>query len=191
MDIPDSNRRYSVETKGLIAKIIKYSVMVTFAVMCIYPMVWLLLNSFKTNAEVFQNPWGLPARLDFSNYARALIVGNIGVNFLNSIFITLISVVVSVFLSSMCSYGLVRMKWKMSGKVRSLVLLGMSIPTYAAIVPLFAIFNKMGLINEFPSVIIAHICFALPMSIFIISGFLSTIPVELRSEERRGGEKVK
>lgn len=158
---------------------ISFIIMVAFAIMCIYPMIWLLLNSFKDNSEIFINPWGLPKTWSFTNYARALIVGNIGVNFLNSVFITTVSVFISVFLSTMCSYGLVRMKWKLSGTVRALVLIGISIPTYAAIVPLFFIFNKMGLINSFPSVIIAHICFALPLSIFILSGFLSTIPTEL------------
>lgn len=168
-----------MKTKIPMGSIITFSIMLLFSIMCVYPIFWLLINSFKDNAEIFTNPWGFPKSWNFSNYSRALVVGNIGVNFLNSINITTISVVAAVFLSTMCSYGLVRMKWKLSGPTRSLVLIGMSIPTYAAIVPLFSIFNKLGLINTFPSVIIAHICFALPMSIFIVSGFLSTIPREL------------
>ncbi len=139
----------------------------------------MLINSFKSNTEIFMNPWGLPLEWHFENYVRAVVVGNIGTNFLNSVFITVVSVAIAVLLSTMCSYGLVRMKWKLASIGRSLVLVGMSIPTYAAIVPLFSIFYKMGIINRYPSVIIAHICFAIPISIFIISGFMSTIPGEL------------
>ena len=168
-----------MKEKLTIGKIVIYLILILFAASCLYPILWMVLNSFKTNTELFQNPWGAPNNWDVENYERALVVGSIGVNFMNSVYITVASVAVSIFLSTMCSYGLVRMKWRLSGAIRSMIVIGMSIPTYTAIVPLFLMFFKMKLINEYPSVMIAHICFAIPLSIFIISGFMSTIPKEL------------
>ncbi|MGE5612771.1 MAG: carbohydrate ABC transporter permease [Bacillota bacterium] len=168
-----------MKRKMSLGRAILFVIMVIFSAMCIYPIIWLLINSLKDNSEIFINPWGLPIEVKFENYKRAIVVGNVGVNFLNSIYISTVSVIISILLSTMCSYSLVRMKWKLASKVRALIVVGMSIPAYAAIVPLFSLFYKLGIINEYPSVIIAHICFALPMSVFIISGFMTSIPSEL------------
>ena len=165
--------------KWTTATVITFILLVIFAIMCIYPIFWLIINSVKTNQELFENPWGFPTQFAWDNYSRAIINGNIGLSFLNSIFITVTSVVAAVVLSAMTSYGVMRLEWKLAKPTRSLFLLGMSIPSYAAIVPLFAIFNKMGLLSSYTGVIIAHIVFAFPMSIFILSGFFSTIPREL------------
>ena len=165
--------------KWTISTIITFIVLVIFAIMCIYPIFWLIINSVKTNQELFENPWGFPIEFAWDNYSRAITNGNIGISFLNSIFITVTSVVAAVLLSAMTSYGVMRLEWKLAKPTRSLFLLGMSIPSYAAIVPLFAIFNKMGLLSSYMGVIIAHVVFAFPMSVFILSGFFSTIPREL------------
>lgn len=165
--------------KITIGSTIIFIILVFFAIMCLYPIIWLLLNSFKTNSELFADPWGLPSALHWDNYTRAIISGNIGRSFINSVVITLIAVFTAVLLSAMASYGLTRLDWKLSGTARSLFLLGMSIPSYAAIVPLFTMFNRMGMLDSYLGVTIAHIAFAFPISIFILSGFFSTLPREI------------
>lgn len=165
--------------KWTAGKVLTFIILVGFSILCVYPIVWLFINSFKGNSEIFINPWGFPDSWSFDNYIRAVEVGNIGINFMNSVFITAVSVTIAVLLSSMASYGIIRMRWKLSKTVYSLFLIGMSIPSYAAIVPLFSMFNKLGIINTYAGIIIPHIVFAFPISIFILSGFFSTIPKEL------------
>lgn len=165
--------------KNNFALIVKYSILIGFSVMCIYPLIWVILNSFKTNEELFANPWGLPLSFSLVNYIHAFSVGNIARYFVNSVFVTVISVTISVLLSAMAAYGITRLKWRLSGFVLSLFLLGMMIPTYAAVVPLFSMFNKMGIINTYAAVIIPHITFSFPISIFILSGFLVSVPREI------------
>ncbi len=150
-----------------------------FAICCVYPIIWLFLNSFKDNKELFFNPWGLPKSFQISNYIRAITKGNIGQSFINSAIITIIAVVVAVLLGAMVSYGVARLRFKASGFVKSLFLVGMSIPAYAAIVPLFSIFNSLKLLDSYSSVIIAQIVFAFPITVFILEGFFSTLPSEL------------
>lgn len=165
--------------KTTVGSAVTFIFLAVFAIVCLYPVLWLFVNSLKTNDELFTNPWNLPVTLHWDNYSRAIIAGNIGKSFLNSIVITGIAVFAAVILSSMASYGVVRMRWKLSKATQSFFLLGMSIPAYAAIVPLFAMFNKLGWLNSYLGVIIAHISFAFPLSIFILSGFFSTLPKEI------------
>ena len=143
---------------------IKYIPLVAFTVLCLYPIIWLFLNSFKTGNELFDNPWGLPSSFSLENY---------------SVIVTVTAVVIGVLLSSMIAYAIARMKWKLSKATMYLFLLGMMIPAYATVIPLFSMFNKLGLLNTYASVIIPHVAGAFPLAVFILTGFLSTIPKDI------------
>lgn len=158
---------------------LKYFVLVLFTFLCLYPIVWLLLSSFKTNSELYANPWGLPEHFSLINYVTAIVEGHIFQYFGNSVIIAVVAVSVSVLLSTMVSYAISRMFWKLSGVVKQLFLLGMMIPVYAMVVPLFNIFNTCNLLNTHLAVILPHIAISFPMAIFIICGFLDTLPREL------------
>ena len=81
--------------------VIKYICLVFFTVLCLYPLLWLLLSSFKTNTELYANPWGLPESFSFVNYIQAIEEGHILQYFGNSVIIAVSAVFVSVLLSSM------------------------------------------------------------------------------------------
>ena len=147
--------------------------------LCLYPLLWLLLSSFKTNTELYANPWGLPESFSFANYIQAIEEGHILQYFGNSVIIAVSAVFVSVLLSSMVSYAITRMYWKLSKVTLSIFLLGMMIPVYAMVVPLFSMFNKMGLLNTHLAVILPHIGIAFPMAIFIMTGFMGSLPIEM------------
>lgn len=157
----------------------KYIILSLFALMCLYPIFWLFISSFKTNTELFDNPWGMPVSFNLDNYVKAIQDGHILQYFGNSVFIAVIAVVVGVILSSMVSYAIARMEWKLSKITLNIFMLGMMIPVYAMIIPLFSMFNKVSLLNTHWSVIIPHIAISFPMSIMIITGFLGSIPREL------------
>lgn len=168
-----------MRSKNYAVRSVQYAIVIIFAVLCIYPILWLLVNSFKDNAALYADPWGIPAVLELENYVRAFVVGNIGKYFWNSVLIAVPAVGATVLLSGMAAYGIVRLKWKLSAPVMSLFLLGMMIPTHAVVIPLLSIFNKMGLINFYFLVIIPNVAFGLPIGILIISGFFQTIPKEI------------
>lgn len=158
---------------------VKYLVMGLFTVLCLYPILWLFLNSFKTNDELFDNPWGFPELFDVGNYAYAFDVGNVAHYFINSVIVAAIAVFFGVLFSCMISYAITRMNWKLSKYVLNLFLLGMMIPIYATIIPLFSMFKQMNILNSLWAVIIPHIAFAFPMAIFILTGFFVTIPRDI------------
>lgn len=158
---------------------LKYIVLITFSIVCLYPIIWMFLASFKTNDELYINPWGLPEKFRLDNYIRAIVEGNVGTYYVNSIIITGVVLFVSVCLSCMASYAITRMNWKCSKIVLNIFLLGMFIPVHATIVPLFSLFKTLRLLNTRLAVIISHIAFSFPMAIFIMTGFLSTIPRDI------------
>ncbi|MCP1110545.1 carbohydrate ABC transporter permease [Ohessyouella blattaphilus] len=159
--------------------VLKYVALGIFAIICLYPIVWLALSSFKTNAELYVNPWGLPENIGWENYIQAITEGHVLQYFINSVIIAVSAVTVAVLLSSMVSYAITRMRWKLSKLTLNIFLLGMMIPVYAMVVPLFSMFNKMGLLNTHLAVIIPHIAIAFPMAIFIMSGFMGALPKEM------------
>ena len=176
--------------KTKIGNILKYIVLGLYAISCLYPMVWLILSSFKSNEELFANTWGLPSALEITNYVTAIVQGKIGRYFINSVTTSIASVVICVVLASMVSYAITRMQWKLSKMVLRLFLLGMMIPMYATIIPLFSIFNKLDLLNTYISVIIPHVVFGFPMAIFILAGFMEGIPRELEEAAVMDGANI-
>lgn len=169
----------TMSTKEKVIRIIQYAVLVLFLVACIYPILWLICNSFKTQDDLFANTWGLPTQWTLENYRHAIIDGNIGRYFLNSCVVSLMSVILTVVLALMASFGLTRLRWKLAGTMLNVFLLGMMIPAYGSIIPLYSMFSKMRILNHYIAVVIPHVTFALPMAIYILTGFLSGIPKEL------------
>lgn len=159
--------------------VIKYILLISFAVMCLYPLFWLFLTSFKTNQEIYVNTWGFPEKWNLVNYINAIEKGHILQYFRNSVIIAVAAVAVTAVLATMASYGITRMNWKLSKTAYNIFLLGMMIPVYALIIPLFSIFKTLNILNTYLAVIIPQIAVGLPMSIFIICGFMQGIPNEL------------
>lgn len=166
-------------TKKAISILI-FTALCIFAVIQLFPLYWLLTFSFKDNYEIFGgNVIGLPQVWRVSNYVKALTAGNVMSYFINSVIVTLCTIIITSLLISTASYAIVRMKWKLSGTVLVYFLVGMMVPIHATLLPLFMILKNMGLLNSYLAVIIPYVAFALPMGILIMTGFLESIPKEL------------
>jgi raffinose/stachyose/melibiose transport system permease protein len=92
------------------------------------------------------------------------------------LFVTMVTVGVSAVLSLMMGYAFTRMRWKLRTFTLNFVLLGMIIPIHATLLPNFILFNKAGMLDSLLSIIIPYIAFSIPISMFILTGFLETIP---------------
>jgi raffinose/stachyose/melibiose transport system permease protein len=150
------------------------------AITQLFPLYWLITFSLKSNVEIFgENIIGLPREFRFINYKTALTDGGILQYFLNSVFYSFMTVVVSGLFSAMAAYAIARMKWKLKGFVFGLFSLGIMIPTQAALLPLFQVLDFMGLKGGYFGLLIPYISFALPMSIMILTGFYKGIPKEI------------
>ncbi|AGB18612.1 ABC-type sugar transport system, permease component [Thermoanaerobacterium thermosaccharolyticum M0795] len=156
------------------------AMLVIWAIIQLYPLFWLFLFSVKNNTEIFGgNILGFPRIWQWSNYAEALSSGNVGRYFINSSIVTVLTIVISSILVATSAYAIVRMKWKYSKLVLTIFLTGMMVPIHATLLPLFIILKNLNLLNTYASLVIPYVAFAIPMGIFILTGFLYTIPREL------------
>lgn len=146
----------------------------------VYPLVWLLLTSFRTAADFAGgNPFALPSEWTLDNYARAFSTGNLGLNIVNSLIVTLGSSALIVVAGMMAAYALQVLGFRFSGLVRGLFLLGIIVPVQIALVPLFIDYSQVGLLDTHLSMIIPLAAFALPMAVYLFSSFYEYIPREM------------
>lgn len=153
--------------------------MILFSVTIIFPLVWVLYSSLKTNYEFFQDVWALPASLQFENYVRAWEKASIGKYFVNSAIITFFVVIIVGVMSSMCTYACTRLGLKLGGPVVTLFMAGLYIPTVLCLVPIYVCMKNLGLVNSKLGLTILYIASNLPFSVFILSGFYKTVPKDL------------
>lgn len=154
--------------------------LIGFAVVQLYPLLWLLLSSFKSNMEITgSNVMGLPVKWLWSNYEYVLTATKLSQNFMNSLMYTCATVVASGILSAMVSYAIVRMKWRLSKLVLAFFMIGLMIPVHATLLPVFLMLKATSLLNTPWALIIPYTVNALPSTIFILLGFFAALPREL------------
>lgn len=159
---------------------ILYFVLFIAAVVQILPLVWLFFFSLKNNQEVFNlPPLALPTHPKWENYVSVWSQGNISRYFINSVWITVVSVVLTILLASFVTFALTRMKWKLQPLVLGLFMVAMMIPVHSTLIPLFSLFQRMHLIDTQLSIILSYTAFNLPITIMILLGFYYTLPREV------------
>ena len=111
--------------------------LIFFSILIIFPLTWAITTSFKTNAEFFQNPFSLPGSLQFANYSRAWAEANIGLFFNNSLYISIVVVLLLLIIGSMAAYASTRLKLKIGSIVRYIFMVSLFIPTILCIATMF------------------------------------------------------
>lgn len=174
------NRIASARTGNPIARILLTVFLIFWAAVQLYPLIFLVFFSFKSNEEIFGgNTLGPPQEWLWKNYENALLGGNVLRYLWNSIYITIIVIVVSTIMIATISYAITRMKWKMSKAVFLFFMAGMMIPIHATLLPMFLIFKKIQILNTPLALIIPYIAFALPFGIMIVCSHFSSLPREM------------
>lgn len=153
---------------------------VLLLVIAIYPVLWLILSSLKTQNELTLNSaFSLPGSLNFDNYVEAWTTGNMGSSFVNSVICTAGSMLLIVVIAVPFSFALVKMRWKLRKRINSYVLMGMMVPVQVALIPLFSMYNTMGFTNSRIGLILIYTAYSLPLSVTLLTGFFESVPNEL------------
>jgi len=162
-----------------INKILVYVLALLWFVITFYPVFWLITSSIKTNFDLLSNPWGLPIKPAFQNYTRAWEVAKIRIYFFNSIYLTLVPMIIGLFLSLLAVYPISRLNTKISFGLYLLFVFGIIIPVNSLLVPLFVMFSRLKLTDSQLGLLLFYTARNIPFNIFIIYGFLKTVPLEL------------
>lgn len=158
---------------------IAFLVFLAIALINVYPMVFSIFCSFKGNLEIFSSFTSLPKKLRFENYVTAWKVGNIGRYFLNTIILAVGTLAISGLFGAMASYILAKFRFRGKSKLYLLFISGMMIPIQAVLIPLSYLFGKMGIMNNYPVLMLLYAAFCFPITVLILTGFMNGIPTEL------------
>lgn len=166
--------------KGVLGVILNLILWI-FSLTCIFPLVWMLYSSLKEKRQFNADIIGLPTNPTLANYQK--ILSNRDYNLLqtmgNSLRSTVLSVILIVLITFIVGYILARIDFKLNKPLYVMFLMGMLIPINSLMVPIYIIFSKAGLSNHWYTLLFPYVAFALPMSIFLVQGYVRGIPTEL------------
>ena len=166
--------------KDLLLAILRWFLIIFFALYTLFPLVWLFISSLKTNFEFLAgSPFALPAKPQWQNYVNALTVAGLGRMLLNSVFVGLCATLFNTVAASLSAYCISRFRFRGRENLYTLFTAGILVPLNALMVPYFVIINKLGLINTYGGMILLYTAIGIPMSTFLIRGLMDSIPMEL------------
>jgi len=144
----------------------------------LYPLLWMVFSSFKSNQEVFASPWGLPGELRWGNFGRA---GSAGVvrYFVNSVLVTSASILTTVLFSAWAAYGLVRLRVPFGGTILGLLLGGLMLAPTVALIPLFGLLQRLHIYDSYWALIVLYTAFRIPFTTFLIRAYMIDLPREV------------
>jgi raffinose/stachyose/melibiose transport system permease protein len=150
-----------------------------YAVLVVVPLVVVVFGSFKTTQDLFSSPFLPPTSWQGGNYSQVLGKSGLGVAFRNSVIVTGCSVPLTLFIASMAAYGIARIPGWKSNLLLGFIVLGMAVPAQANMIPQYVQFGTFGLTDSLFGLILINIVVTLPIAVFILTGFLKTLPKEL------------
>ncbi len=161
-----------------VAKACLVTFLVCLGVVVIYPLLWMALNGFKNNAEIFGDPFALPSRFTWENYVAAW---NQGVRdyIVTSIIVTVASAVCTVMISAWTAYGLTRSKMPGKPIVVGIVLGGLMLSPTVAVIPLVKMMQELGLYNTYWALILLYTAFRIPFTTFLIRAYMLDLSRDL------------
>lgn len=175
------------KNKFSLSSVIIYILLIIWALTTIYPIIWVIQNSFKGKDKILGDSFSLPLgdMFTMANYRKAFGSMNILGAYKNSIFISTVVAVTVLILAGMASFALVRYSFKLKGALQSLVIAGMMFPVFATVIPVCSMQTKWGIANTgnwgltMLSVILPQVAGNLSFAIVVLTGFIKGLPVEL------------
>jgi len=155
------------------------TVLIGWAVTVIFPMIWMIYSSFKTDQELFFSPWAPPVELQWDNFARAWTKAHVGDYLLNTLIVVVPALLLTLIISAMAAYVLARFEFVGRRFLFYMFLSGMLFPVFLALVPLFNLVNQLKMLTTFHGLILVYIAYSLPFTIFFLTGFFKTLPTEI------------
>lgn len=166
--------------KGALSVLINF-ILLAFSASCIFPIVWMIYSSLKEKRAFNADIVGLPKNPTLINYTRILSNSDyhLGESMWNSVRTTGLSIILIVLFSFIVGYILSRVKFKGNRVLYVIFLMGMLIPIHSLLVPIYVVFKKCGLSNQWFTLLLPYVSFGMPMGIFLVEGYVKSIPVSL------------
>lgn len=163
------------------------------AVLCIMaaatliPFVWVLLNAFKTDQEIYGHPFSLPKSWMWSNFSEAWADGNFDIYFWNSLIVAVVVTAINAIVACPAGYAFAKMRVRNHPFLFYIILFGMTMPAQSVIIPLFYQLKGYGLLDSLTGLIIAQIGLEIPFAVYLMRNFFREVPDALIEAARIDG----
>lgn len=158
---------------------ISQTLLIVWAILVIFPFLWMLMTAFKTDQEILFSPWRLPHALQWDNFDRAWTKAHIGRYFFNTVVVLAGSLTGTLIISAMAAYVLARFDFPGKTFLFYLFIAGLMFPVFLALVPLFFLVQDLHMTATYQGLILVYIAYSLPFTIFFLTGFFKTLPSEV------------
>ncbi len=162
--------------KSNIGRIFIYAFLIFWALTTIAPLVWVLNNSFKVTDEIMDSPFGFAENLNWENFQVAVERVDIIRSYINSFIMSGTATILVLFFGGMAAYILGRFEFKFKKFFTTIVALGLLIPAFSTIIPVYDLMIKLNLINTYLALILPHTASNLIFAIFVLSSYMSSLP---------------
>lgn len=152
------------------------------------PLVVLLTTAFRSVADfTAHGPLSWPHELSVASFGKAWHVGQFSTAFRNSVLITVVKVPVGVVLSALLAYALAKLRIRFRRTIMFAVLLGLTVPIFITVVPLFSMLRSMGLVDNVWGLMLPYLAFGMPFEVLVLESFFRKVPDEIIEAARIDG----
>ncbi len=173
--------------KLTVSKVLVYLFLIITAVSTIYPVIFMILSSFKDKIDYLKNMFGIPTVWRLNNYKAIFNSFDIKQMLFNSFYVTIVGVVVSLAVTSMAAFSLTKLKYRGRNGIFRLFMFVLMVPGQALMMPIYVIMSKMGLVNTRLSVILVYVATSLAFSTYLLCQNCTDIPDEMIEAARIDG----
>ena len=163
-------------------QILTYSLLALLALVILFPIYYMVIISLKLPRDIYRKPSLLPVNPTLRNYNDLLTRDDFLVNIGNSLIVAGLATLVSVAISSLAAYSLVRLKYRYRTALGRLILFAYLTPSALLFIPLSVIIAQLGLGNTRHGLIFVYLTFAAPLSTWLLMGFFRSIPPDLEEQ---------
>lgn len=168
--------------------LVRYLVLLGTIWLTIFPLIWLVLTSLRSSADIFAVPVRVfPESVTFSQYVSVFSQYGLDDYLWNTVVVSVATVVLVTLLGVPCAYAMSRFRLPGAKIVLSILLIMRMIPVVALAIPLFAVFASIGLLDTLTALILTHTASKLPVAIWLLMGFIQDLPKEIEESAQIDG----
>ena len=162
--------------------------LIILAVFAVFPLLWLLVSSFKSSSEMLNNPTKiLPIQWTLENFKTVLITLNFTINICNSVIIAAATTLIAIVISSLAAYGVVRFFPKLGDVMTKVLVTTYMFPSIMLVIPYAMVMAKLGLTNTRIGLVLVYLSFSVPYAVWMLVGFFKTVPIGIEEAARIDG----